>query len=123
MLLSASIGASLFGFLDRGVDHLAIGARPVGRLDEFAALDLKHLDPAAALVSGRCDLEWGNEAAQSETADRFHALFDVIAGRSLAAIGPQGIADRLDMDGGLQQAAVVVHCVFVHALEGFLSFL
>src|SRR5437763_13188679 len=103
MLLSASIGDGLasLGLLDRRLDHVAIGARPVGPLNELAALDLEHLDPAAALVVGLCDFERGHEAAQGETADRFEALLDVVAGRLLAAIGFQRVADCLDMDRSL----------------------
>src|SRR5437773_3279773 len=122
-MIWSMIPSALLGLFYRGVDHVAIGAHPVCRVDEFAALNLEDLDPAATLVIGRGDFERWHEAAQAETADRFQPLLDVVAGRLLAAIRLQRVADRLDMDGGLQQTAVVVDRVFVHALEGLLALL
>src|SRR5262252_2978937 len=100
MLLSASIGPGyppLFGLLDRVRDDLGISAEPVRFLDEFAALDLEDLHPAAALVVGRGDLKRWHKAAEGKVMDRLEPVLDLLAGRRLAAIGLQRVAGCLDV--------------------------
>ena len=60
---------------------VGIGAEPVRLLDELSALDLEHLDPAAALVIGGAELERRNETTEREVVDRLKALLYVLAGR------------------------------------------
>ena len=67
----------LIGGLDRVFDNVAIGAEPVGLLDELAVMDLEDLDPAAALVVGRGDLQRRHKTAQGEVVDLFHAFLDL----------------------------------------------
>src|ERR1700736_1679895 len=105
MLLSASIvpaseRTGLLGLGDRLGDELRIATEPLGLLDKLAALDLEHLHPAAALTVPPGPLEWRNQSSQTEIVDLFEALLHVLAGRLLAAVGLQRVADRLDMDGG-----------------------
>ncbi len=52
--------------------------------------------------------------------DLLEALFHIVAGRLFAAIGLERIADRLDVNGGPQDATVVDHGV-VHLLYRFLA--
>src|SRR5260221_13226620 len=97
-------------------DDLRIGAEPVGLLDELAALDLEDLHPATAFMVGSVDLERRNQTAEAEIVDRFEAFLHIFPGRLLAARRLERIADRLDMDGGPKDAAVVNHRV-VHLLR------
>ena len=60
--------------------------KPFGFLDELAALDLKDLDPAAAFVVLGVTFKRRHQAAQGEVPDLLEALFDVLAGRLLAAV-------------------------------------
>src|SRR6266581_6468554 len=109
MLLSASIGRAsprfLFGFFDRGGDDIRIAAEPLGLLDELAAFDLEDLDKSAAFMVRRGDLERRHQPAEADILDRLEALLHVLAGRLLAAIRLDRIADRLDMECRPQQAA------------------
>src|SRR6266542_3104435 len=106
MLLSASIGRlPLFGLLDGGGDDLRIAAEPIGLLHELAALDLEDLDKSAAFMVRRGDLERRHQPAEAEILDRLEALLHILAGRLLAAVRFERIADRLDMEGCPQQAA------------------
>src|SRR6266571_4574787 len=109
MLLSASITRllRLFGLFDRLGNDLRKGTEPVGLLDELAALDLKDLDPAAALVIGRGDLQGRYQPAEAEVLDRLEALLDLFAGRLLAAIRLDRVAGRLGVKSGPQYATVV----------------
>src|SRR6266568_1883080 len=109
MLLSASIGQALLllGLLDRGGDDIRIAAEPLGLLDELAALDLKDLDKSAAFMVRRGDLERRHQPAEAEILDRLEALLYILAGRLLPAIRFDRIANRLDMEGRPQHAAVV----------------
>src|ERR1700739_4602110 len=95
------------GLFDRCRDHLRIGADPLGLLDEFAALGLVDLHPAAALVVGRGDVERRHQPAEGEIVDRLEPLLDLFTGRLLAAIRLDRVADRLDMERRDQEAAVV----------------
>src|SRR6202022_3759729 len=61
--------ALLFRRLQCMLDDVAVGAEPVGFLDELAALNLEDLHPAAAFVVGRRDLQRRDEAAEGEVAD------------------------------------------------------
>src|SRR5262245_43882817 len=56
------------------LDQGAIALEPVLDLHELAALYRPDLDPAAAFVVGRRDLERRHDAAQGEALDRLHAL-------------------------------------------------
>src|ERR1700737_4859999 len=123
MLLSASIvsasnPARLFGLGNSLGDDLRVAAEPLGLLDELAALDLEDLHPAAAFVVRRGHLERWHQAAEAEIVDLLEALLHILAGWLLAAVCFERIADRLDMDGGPQDAAVVDHRV-VHLLWRF----
>src|SRR5438445_7400189 len=121
MLLSASIGWALllFGLFDGGGDDLRITAEPLGLLDELAALDLEDLDKSAAFMVRRGDLERRHQPAEAEVLDRLEALLHILAGRLLAAICFNRVADRLDMECRPQQAAVVHH----RAVHGLLRLL
>src|SRR5947199_7118349 len=101
MLLSASIGRALllFRFFDRGGDDLRIAAEPLRLLDELAALDLEDLDKSAAFMVRRGNLERRHQTAEAEILDRLEALLHILAGRLLAAVGLDRVADRLDMEG------------------------
>src|SRR5215207_2694417 len=99
----------LFGLLDLGGDDLRIGADPFGLLDELAALDLVDLHPAAAFVILRGHGERRHDAAERELLDRLEALLDLLAGRLLAAIRLHRVADRLDVQRRIQDAAIVHH--------------
>src|SRR6516162_5477020 len=121
MLFSASKMPSLLRCLQRMVDDVAIGAEPVGLLDEFAALDLEDLYPAATLMIGRRDLQRRHQAAQRKIADLFESILDVGPGRRFAAIGFQRITDPFDMNRGLQKTTVVIDRVLVHQIERFLA--
>src|SRR5580704_8616123 len=94
--------------LQRVLDDVAIGAEPVGLLDEFAAFDLEDLHPAAAFVVGRRDLQRRDETAEREVADLFEAVLDIGPGRRLAAVRFQRVTDSLNMNGGLQEATIVI---------------
>src|SRR5438552_12624609 len=122
MLLSASIrwALLLFGLFDGGGDDLRIAAEPLGLLDELAALDLEDLYISAALVVGRGDLERWNQTTEAEILDRLEAILHILAGRLLPAVRFERIANRLDMDGGPQHAAVV-HDRVVHRLLRLLA--
>src|SRR6266699_1549437 len=119
MLLSSSIrwALRLLGLLDRGGDDIRIAAEPLGLLDELAALDLKDLDKSAAFMVRRGDLERRHQPAEAEILDRLEALLHVLAGRLLAAVRLDRIANRLDMEGRPQQSAVVHDCAFHHLLR------
>src|SRR5436305_8095685 len=67
----------LLRFLDRGLDHLRIGAEPLGFLDELAALRLEDLDPAAALMVLAGDLQRRHQPAQREVVNRLETLLDL----------------------------------------------
>ena len=90
------------------LDHVAVGLEPVAVLDELAALDGPDLHPAAALVVLGRDLHGRHHAAEREVLDRLHALLHVLAGWAGAALGLDGVADRLDVQGGDHHAAIVV---------------
>src|SRR6266436_6105033 len=90
MLLSASIQSAanrtrLLSLCDCLGDELRIAAEPFGLLDELAAFDLENLDPAAALMVGRGDLERRDQAPEVEVVDLLEAVLDLLAGRLLAA--------------------------------------
>src|ERR1700736_2490375 len=93
---------------DRLGEDLGITAEPLRFLDELAALDLEDLYPAAAFMVGRGDLQRRNQAAEGEVLDRLEALAHVLAGRLGAALRLNGVADRLDVNGGDQQSTVVI---------------
>src|SRR5260221_12884558 len=101
MLLSASIGRALllFRLFDRGGNDLRVAAEPLGLLDELAALDLEDLDKSAAFMVRRGDLEGRHQATEAEIIDRLEALLHILAGRRLAAVRFDRIANRLDMQG------------------------
>src|ERR1700736_1053119 len=82
---------------DRLGQHLGITAEPLGLLDELAALDLEDLHPTAAFVVGGGDLHGRDETTEGEVLDRLEALAHVLAGRPLAALRLDGVADRLDV--------------------------
>src|SRR6516165_1890295 len=105
----------LLGLGDRLGDDLRIGAEPVRLLDELAAFDLEDLHPTAAFMVCRSDLERRNETTEAEVVDLLEALLDVLAGRLLAAIRLESVADGFDMDGGPEDATVVDHGV-IHLL-------
>src|ERR1043166_8061969 len=105
---AARPGQALFSRGDRLGEHLRIAAEPLGLLDELAALDLEDLHPAAAFVVGRGDLHGRDEAAEGEVLDLLEALAHVFAGRPLAALGLDGIADRLHLQRDPEQAAVTI---------------
>src|SRR5260370_26016843 len=107
--------ARLFGLLDCRGNDLRETAEPLGLLDELAALDLEDLDKSATLVVGRGHLERWNQTTEAEILDRLEALLDVLAGRLLAAVRFESVANRLDMDSGPQHAAIV-HDRVVHRL-------
>src|SRR5579864_1965014 len=131
MLLSASTRMTspavrrrpgLFGRLDGFVYDVAIGVEPLGLLDELAALDLEDLHPAAALVIVRRDLQRRDQSAEREVLDLLEALLDVVTGRLLATVGLDRIAQRLDLDSRLKDAAVIDNRV-VHFLRRFFTVL
>ena len=97
----------LLGLCNGLRNNLRIGPEPVGLLDELAALDLEDLHPATAFMVGSVDLERRNQTAEAEIVDRFEAFLHIFSGRLLAARRLERIADRLDMDGGPTDAAVV----------------
>src|SRR5260370_23138281 len=116
----AATGSPLARHGDRRGDKLRIGAVPVGLLYAFAAFSLEDLHPATAFMVGSVDLERRNQTAEAEIVDRFEAFLHVFSGRLLAARRLERIADRLDMDGGPKDAAVVNHPV-VHLLRRLFS--
>src|SRR5207237_3270797 len=79
------------------------------------------LHPAATFVVGRRNLQRRDEAAEGEVADLFEAVLDIGPGRRLAAVRFQRVTDSLDMNGGLQEAAVVIDAVLVHQVERLLA--
>ena len=81
-------------------------------------MDLENLHPAAAFMVGRGDLQWWKEAAQGQVVDLLEAILHIRAGRLFPAIGLDRIADRLDMDCGIEDTAVVDHRI-VHCLWRF----
>src|SRR6266852_399565 len=119
MLLSASIGWALplLGFLDRGGDNIWVAAEPLGLLDELTALDLEDLDKPAAFMVRRGDLEGRHQTTEAEIIDRLEALLYILAGRLLPAVRVDRIANRLDMEGRPQQAAVIHDGAFHHLLR------
>ena len=88
---------------------------PVGLLDELAALHLEDLHPAAALMVLGGDLEWRDEAAEGEIADRSRPF---LMSSPVGGLPPLAFSasDRLDMDRRLEQTAVVIDGVLVHPL-------
>src|ERR1700723_1100114 len=129
MLLSASIErsryqgiATLLGGLDRVLDHVAIGVEPVGLLNELAVMDAEYLHPAAALMICRGDLQRRDKAAPREGLHLFHAGLDLLGRRLLAATDLERIGQPLDLDGRLQQAAVIDDRI-VHFLRRILAVL
>src|SRR3954470_12877029 len=70
---------------DRFLDDLAIGAEPVSVGYELAALDSEDLDPAAALVVLRRDLERRHQPAERKVLDLLEPLLDILPGRRFAA--------------------------------------
>src|SRR4029077_8600810 len=125
MLLSASIQSAsnrprLLGLGDCLGDEFRIAAEPFGFLDELAALDLEDLYPATAFMIGGSDFERRQQAAEAEIVDLLEAALDLLAGRLLAAVCFEGVADRLDMDGGPQDAAIIDHRI-VHLLWWLLA--
>src|SRR5688572_22090202 len=88
---------------------IAVGPEPVAVGHELAALDGEDLDPAAALVVLRRDLERRYETAERKALDLLKALLHVLACRLLAAVQLERLTQRLDLDRRLQQPAVVDH--------------
>ena len=78
-------------------------------------MHLENLHPATAFMVGRGNLQWWKEAVQAEVVDLLEAILHIRAGQLFPAIGLDRIADRLDMDRGIEDAAVVDHRV-VHRL-------
>src|SRR5216683_2697235 len=122
MLLSASIARSrpLLGLGDGLGDDLRIAAEPLGLLDELTALDLEDLDKSATLMVRRGDLERRDQTTEAEILDRLKALLHILAGRLVAARQFDRVADRLDMEGRPQQAAII-HDRAVHNLLRLLA--
>src|SRR6478735_1789088 len=109
MLLIESKALRLRGFRrEMLLDRRAIALEPVLGPDQLAALDGPDLHPAATLVVGRRELHRRQQAAQREALDLLHALLDVLAVRLGAALGLDGVAQRLDLNRRRHDAAVVV---------------
>src|SRR5215813_11946687 len=90
MLFSASMvrrssrhspASCLLGVLDGVLNNVPVGLKPIRLLDELAAFDLKHLNPAAAFVLRRSDLQRRYQTAQREAVNHLEALLHVLAGR------------------------------------------
>src|SRR5437016_2661614 len=112
--------AHSFRFLDSVSYHLGIGPEPIGFLDELAVAHLEHLDPAAALMVLTGDFERRDQTSQCEVLDLLEALLDVLTCGWLAAGRLESIADRLNVNRGPQNAAIV-HDRVVHRLRRFLA--
>src|SRR5580693_5254156 len=90
------------------LDRRTVALEPVLHLHELAAFDRPDLHPAATLVVGPRELQPRYKAAQREAFDRLHALLDILRRRSGAALGLDGVAYRLDVQGRDEDTAIVV---------------
>src|SRR5205823_2521497 len=118
--LCCSLRLLLLGFFDCCGHNFRVAAEPVGLSDELAVVRLENLYPAAAFMVGRSDLQWWKQAAQRQIVDLLETILYIRAGRLLPAISLDGVADRLDMDRRIEDAAVVDHRI-VHRLWRFLT--
>src|SRR5262245_50946637 len=98
----------LLRFLDEFRYDLWIPFVPLGRLHELSALDLPYLNPATPLVVGRGDLEWGNQPAEGEALDLLETLPHVLARDFPVLLRPKRVADRFEVQGRDQGAAIVI---------------
>src|SRR3990172_1631613 len=113
----------LLAFLHVLLDHVTVLPEPVGRLHELAALHLPDLDPAAALVVGGRQREVGRrKAGEGEALDPLEAVLHVLARDLAALLGPERVANGLEVDGRHERAAVVIDGGR-HLLGGLLSLL
>src|SRR6516165_2817155 len=104
----------------RGRHHFRIPAEPVRLLDELTVMDLEDLHPSAAFVIGGRYLERRHETAQGEAMDLFETVLHILSRRLLSAVGLQRIADRLDVERGVEESTVVDHRV-IHRLGRLLA--
>src|SRR5665213_71183 len=91
------------------LDYVAIGLKPIGCLDELAALHGPDLKPSAAfMILGR-HLHRRRHASKGKVLHLFHAVLHIFGRWHAAFLGFYRVAKSLDLHGRPHNTAIVVN--------------